>query len=904
MDNHTYLSNAEPVAIEHLYQQYLNNPESVDETWKKFFEGFEFAQKEFPMLPGESKEMSSEFKVINLINGYRSRGHLFTRTNPVRERRTYDPKLDIAQFGLTDADLNKEFEAGNEIGIGKATLQSIISHLNKVYCESIGVESSHIRKPERYNWLRNRIHINDNHPSFTADQKQHIFKKLAQASLFESFLHARFPGQKRFSLEGGEALIPGLDALVEHGATLGLSEFVVGMAHRGRLSTLANIFGKDYYKIFSEFVAKDYEEEGFDGDVKYHLGYDRVQTTDTGKKVNLTLCPNPSHLEAVDPVVEGISRAKIDLNHNGDLSKVCPILIHGDAAIAAQGVVYEVIQMAGLEGYQAGGTVHIVVNNQVGFTTNYIDARTSTYCTDIAKVTMAPVFHVNGDDVEALVHTMQIAIEYRQKFNSDVFIDLLCYRKYGHNEGDEPKFTQPLLYKAIAAHKNPKDIYRAKLEAEGTVAAAVAQKIEDDFKATLEKDFDASKKITHASVEPFMNETWKNFRPSTTEDFEVSPKTGVSKKVLKEVIEKISTLPTDKKFFRKLQSIIGQRAKMAEADAFDWSMGELMAYGTLLLEGNGVRISGQDVERGTFSHRHAVLKVEDSEEEFVHLKQLSDKQGQFSIYNSLLSEYGVLGFEYGYAMTAPNFLTVWEAQFGDFFNGAQIMIDQFISTAEDKWKLQNGLVMLLPHGFEGMGSEHSSARMERFLTLCAEDNMQMVNCTTPASFFHVLRRQLKREFRKPLVVFTPKSLLRHPKCVSTLADFEKGKFEEVITDTDVKPADVKQLVFCQGKVYYDLIEKREELKRKDIAIVRLEQLYPVPTTKIKAEIAKFNKATTVNWVQEEPRNMGAWSFLHWELRELNIQPIARESSASPASGSSKRDALRQEKMLNEVFSVK
>ncbi len=904
MDDPTYLSNAEPVAIETLYQQYLANPESVDISWKKFFEGFEFAQQEFPMLPGEEKGMSSEFKVINLINAYRSRGHLFTQTNPVRERRKYEPDLNIYQFGLTDADLEKEFEAGKQVDIGRSKLKDIISHLNKVYCQSIGVETAHIRKPERFEWLRSKIHVNDNQPKFTKEEKQHIFKKMVQASGFESFLHTRFPGQKRFSLEGGEALIPALDAVIEHGATLGLEEFVMGMAHRGRLSTLANIFGKDYYKIFSEFVAKDYEEDGFDGDVKYHLGYDRVQTTDSGKEVKLTLCPNPSHLEAVDPVVEGISRARIDQVFDGDLSKVCPILIHGDAAIAAQGIVYEVVQMAGLDGYKVGGTVHIVVNNQVGFTTNYLDARTSTYCTDIAKVTSAPVFHVNGDDVEALVHTMKIAIEYRQKFGGDVFIDLLCYRKYGHNEGDEPKFTQPLLYKAIASHQNPKDIYKAKLESEGTIDAAWAKQMETEFKDKLSDEFDKSKEIVHATVEPFLNEIWKDYRHSKLEDFEASPKTGVSKKVLNEVISKISQLPSDKKFFRKLESIIKQRAKMAEADAFDWSMGELMAYGTLLLEGHGVRISGQDVERGTFSHRHAVLKVEDSEEEFVHLKELSDKQGTFDIYNSLLSEYGVLGYEYGYAMAAPNFLTIWEAQFGDFFNGAQIMIDQFISSAEDKWKLQNGLVMLLPHGFEGMGSEHSSARMERFLSLCSEENMQIVNCTTPASFFHVLRRQLKREFRKPLVVFTPKSLLRHPKCVSTLSDFEKGQFEEVITDNTVKPAEVKQLVFCQGKVYYDLIEKRDELKRKDVAIVRLEQLYPVPMTKIKAEVAKYNKATTINWVQEEPRNMGAWSFLYWKLRELDIEPIARESSASPASGSPKRDALRQEKMLNEVFSVK
>jgi len=907
MDKFSYLSNLDTATIDSLYQDYIKNPESVDISWKKFFDGFEFAQTNYPVLSGGqaipgSSEMPREFKVINLINAYRSRGHLFTRTNPVRERRKYEPSISLETFGLSGQDLDTVFEAGKEIGIGPATLKEILAHLQRIYCESIGVEYMYIRHPEVIQWIRDRIHSNDNHPNFSLDEKKHILKKLNQAVSFENFLHTRFPGQKRFSLEGGETLIPALDAAIEHGADLGIKEFVVGMAHRGRLNTLVNIFHKPYRQVFSEFVAKDYLEDGFDGDVKYHLGHDENLKTDKGHQIQLTLCPNPSHLETVDAVVEGISRAKINKAHAGDLSKVCPILIHGDAAIAGQGIVYEVIQMAQLDGYKTGGTVHIVVNNQVGFTTNYTDARSSTYCTDIAKVTLSPVFHVNGDDVEALVHTMKIAMEYRQRFNADVFIDLLCYRKYGHNEGDEPKFTQPLLYKAIAAHPNPRDIYKKKLIEEGSIDEAYVKKLDDDFRNMLSAEFDESKKIENAHIEPFLKYLWKDFRPATDKDFAKSPETGVDKKTLEKIARKLGEIPKGKKFFRKLEGIIQNRIEMLEADKLDWSMGELMAYGSLLLEGNSVRLSGQDVERGTFSHRHAVVKVEDSEEEYVHLNFLDPKQATFAAYNSLLSEYGVLGFDYGYSLGAPNSLVLWEAQFGDFFNGAQIMFDQYICSAEDKWKTQSGLVMLLPHGYEGAGAEHSSARMERFLHLCAENNWQIVNCTTPANYFHALRRQLKRDFRKPLVVFTPKSLLRHPKCVSSISDMAKGCFQEVIDDSTASAAKVKKVVFCQGKVYYDLLEKKEEMKNESVALVRIEQLYPTPVAQIDAIVKKYNKATKLVWAQEEPQNMGAWYFLHWTLKHLNLELVSREASAATAPGSSKRDAIRQNKMIDEVFS--
>ena len=712
-------------------------------------------------------------------------------------------------------------------------------------------------------------------------------------------MHTKYVGQKRFSLEGAESLIPALDALIERGADLGVEEYVMGMAHRGRLNVLANIFNKTYKEIFTEFEGKEYEDALFDGDVKYHLGFTSEQECDNGKKVKMSLSPNPSHLEAVDPVVEGISRAKIDEKYAGNNKKLVPILIHGDAALAGQGVVYEVIQMAQLEGYKTGGTIHIAINNQIGFTTNYLDARSSTYCTDIAKVTLSPVFHVNGDDVEAVVHAMQIAAEYRQKFGKDVFIDLLCYRKYGHNEGDEPRFTQPLLYKAISKHKNPREIYNQKLMSEGVVEANIAKEMEAKFKLLLQDRFDESKEVEKAFITPFMEQEWEGFQKAQSEDFDASPETGVAKDDLLAVAEKLYNIPEEKQLFKKSQRLLSDRKKMVEeTDKLDWAMGELLAYGTLLQEGHPVRISGQDVERGTFSHRHAVLKLEESEQKICPLNSVSDA-AKFTAFNSLLSEYGVLGFDYGYAMAMPNSLTIWEAQFGDFSNGAQIMLDQFISAAEDKWKMMNGLVMLLPHGYEGQGAEHSSARMERYLQLCAQHNMQMVNCTTPANFFHVLRRQLKRNFRKPLVVFTPKSLLRHPQCVSSVEDFTKGGFQEIIDDT-IDASSVKKLVLCSGKLYYELLQAREENNRKDVAIVRMEQLYPLPEKQINAIIEKYNPEQLI-WAQEEPENMGAWSHILRNLRHLPFEVAARSESAATASGSSKRSAKRQQAIIEQVF---
>lgn len=900
MDKFSYLSNVDSSWVEEQFKNFRQDPESVEESWRKFFEGFEFAQKNYEITDEVPENVQKEFKVIDLINGYRSRGHLFTRTNPVRERRKYSPTLDIENFGLEKGDLETVFQAGTEIGIGPAKLSDIIAHLEETYCKSIGAEFYYIRKPEKVRWLLDKMEGTKNITKFDKEEKKHILHKLNQAVVFESFLHTRFPGQKRFSLEGAETLIPGLDALMEHGAELGVEEYVIGMAHRGRLNVLANIFNKTYKDIFSEFEPKDYEDALFDGDVKYHLGFTSDIKSDGGKDVHITLAPNPSHLEAVDPVVGGISRAKIDENFKGDIDKVTPILIHGDAAIAAQGVVYEVVQMAQLDAYKTGGTVHLVINNQVGFTTNYLDARSSTYCTDVGKVTLSPVFHVNGDDVEALVHTMRLAMEYRQEFNEDVFIDLLCYRKHGHNEGDEPKFTQPKLYKAISKHPSPREIYNGVLIEQG-FDESVAKEMEKDFKEMLQERLTESKQIEKARITPFLKDIWKDFRLSQPKDFEKSYSTKVSKSKLDTVGKAITKIPEGKKIFRKLERILKDRQKMLEEDRLDWGMCELLAYGSLVEEGYPVRMSGQDCERGTFSHRHAVVKVEDSEEEYIHLNEISDKQAPFEIYNSLLSEYAVMGFEYGYSLTAPNTLVIWEAQFGDFCNGAQIIIDQFLSAAEDKWMSQSGLVLLLPHGYEGMGAEHSSARMERFLQMAAQENMIIANCTTPANFFHLLRRQLKMPFRKPLIVFTPKSLLRHPKCVSTIKDLTDGGFAEVIDDQVKTPSKVKTIAFCQGKLYYELLAEKEELGVDDMAIVRLEQLYPFPKKHIEKILKRYSKAEQVFWVQEEPENMGAWAHIQRFYDFGQIKRISRQASASPASGSPKRAQMRQQAIIDELF---
>ena len=910
MDKFSFLNAAHTAYFADLYDQYLLNPDSVEPSWRAFFQGYDFGSESYGLngeiVEGVStqipEQIQKEFNVVRLIDGYRNRGHLFTKTNPVRARRTYEPTLDIANFGLSNQDLDTVFSAGEILGIGPQSLRSIIVHLDKIYCNSIGVEYMYIRKPEEIQWIQDKLNVNDNQPNFTVDQKKHLLKKLNEAVSFESFLHTKYVGQKRFSLEGGESLIPALDAIIEKASEYGVKEFVMGMAHRGRLSTLTNIFGKSAKDIFSEFDGKDYEQEVFDGDVKYHLGWTSDRVTDTGSKINLNIAPNPSHLETVGAVVEGIVRAKQDDKYPDNPSQVLPIVVHGDAAIAGQGLVYEIIQMASLDGYKTNGTIHIVVNNQIGFTTNYLDARSSTYCTDVGKVTLSPVLHVNADDVEAVVHSVLFALHFRMKFKRDVFIDLLGYRKYGHNEGDEPRFTQPKLYKAIAKHENPRDIYAEKLIAQGIINKEYVTKLEEDYKASLEVNLEDSRKIEKTVITPFMENEWKNY-VTVTEDEMMKPiNTKVSKKELSKITQVISTLPKDKKFIRKIERLVESRQTMFDEDKLDWAMAEHLAYGTLLEEGYDVRISGQDVERGTFSHRHAVVKVEDSEEEILLLNQISDKQGKFFIYNSLLSEYGVVGFDYGYAMASPKTLTIWEAQFGDFSNGAQIMLDQYISAAEDKWKLQNGLVMLLPHGYEGQGAEHSSARMERYLQLCAKDNMYVVDCTTPANMYHLLRKQMKANFRKPLIVFTPKSLLRHPRCVSTVDEFANGSFKMLIDDEQAKADKIKTLVFVTGKFYYDLLEAQENLGRNDVALVRIEQLFPLPTDDIREILKKYKNADDVVWAQEEPRNMGAYSHMLMHLDEAKtFRAASMRAYGAPAAGSSTRSKRRHQEVIDYVF---
>jgi|TARA_R110000737_G_scaffold17130_1_gene34602 2-oxoglutarate dehydrogenase E1 component len=902
MDKVSYVGNADVNAIDNLYKMYSQNPESVDIGWQKFFEGFEFAQTDYSEGGGEIPEkVHKEFKVLNLINGYRVRGHLFTKTNPVRERRKYTPTLSLENFGLDESDLDTVFQSGEEMGLGKSsTLREIVADLEATYCESIGIEYMYIRDPERLSWFRNQIELK-NRPKYSNDEKLEIYKKLNQATAFESFLGKKFVGQKRFSIEGGEALIPALDALIQRGADLGVEYFVMGMAHRGRLNTLTNIFEKPAHDILSEFEGKEFDTNlDFDGDVKYHQGFTSHIKTKSGKKVGLTLSPNPSHLEAVDPVVQGISRAKIDHVHK-DESKVCPVMIHGDAAVAGQGIVYEIVQMAQLDGYRTGGTVHIVVNNQVGFTTNYLDGRSSTYCTDVGKTTLCPVFHVNGDDVEAVVQTMHMAIAYRQEFKRDIFVDLLCYRKYGHNEGDEPKFTQPHLYNLIAKHPNPKDIYFEQLEAQGVIDKSVAKKIEDSYNDHLEKEFEISRNAEKAFIWDFLSTTWKDYRKSTPEDFIVSPETGVKKATLLELGKKLATLPDGKKYFRKISKIFDDRYNAITQDKLDWGSAEMLAYATILSEQKPVRVSGQDVERGTFSHRHAVVKTEDTEEEIVTLNNLGGKQAAFSIYNSLLSEYAVLGFEYGYSLATPKGLTIWEAQFGDFFNGAQIMIDQFITSGEDKWSTQSGLVMLLPHGYEGQGAEHSSGRMERFLQQCADYNIQIANTSTPANHFHLLRRQVQREFRKPLVVFSPKLLLRYPSAVSTLDEMAKGSFQEVLDDPAANAKNIDTLVLCSGKFYYEMSEKAAEMGVDNMAFVRVEQLYPLPKKQLDAIFAKYKNAKNIIWAQEEPNNMGAWRYIAMAMREIPFIGITRPATAAAAEGSKKLHEKRLKALFDEIF---
>jgi 2-oxoglutarate dehydrogenase E1 component len=902
MDELTFLGNGEINSIDQLYNQYIQNPSLVDNSWRLFFTGYDFALNTYSESGKvEHHLLDKEFKVLGLIDNYRRRGHLFTETNPVRKRRNYVPTLAIENAGLTAEDLPVVFQAGKAIGIGPAPLSEIISFLDTTYCRSVGVEYMFLRNYDKIDWIRERIEKSRNQTVYQPEEKKKIFNLLNMAVGFEQFIHRKFVGQKRFSLEGTETLIPALYSIIESGSLLGIAEFHIGMSHRGRLNVLGNIIKKPYENIFQEFVAEAYDDSVALGDVKYHLGYSNGYTLDNGKRVILNMAPNPSHLEAVSPIIQGISRARIEKIYNRDFTKLLPIIIHGDAAMAGQGVVYEVLQMVGLNGYKTGGTIHLVINNQIGFTTDYLDARSSTYCTDVGRIGMNPVFHVNGDDVEALIHVIRLAMQYRQTYYTDVFIDILSYRKHGHNEGDEPRYTQPTLYKAIASHPDPRKIYADKLVSEGLYTSDEIKKLESDFDSLLEEKLEISKNIGKVKIQHFLGYDWKNFKFAERADFDKPVKNEADKNLLKYIAERICSLPDDKKFISKTYKLIEDRKQSIISNKIDWAMAELLAYGSLLYKGYPVRVSGQDSVRGTFAHRHAAHVVEDTDEVYIPLKFVSKEQAAFSIYNSPLNEYGVLGFEYGYAIARPEGLNIWEAQFGDFHNVAQVIIDQYISSAEEKWGLRNGLVLYLPHGFEGQGPEHSSARIERFLALAAGNNMQIVQPTTPSNLFHLLWQQVKRNFRVPLIVFTPKSLLRHPQCVSNLEELSDDQFIPVIDDKDVDTDEVRRLVFCSGKIYYDLLKRKDELQARDIAIVRLEQLHPFPKKEVEEILIRYRNSLVNLWVQEEPVNMGAWRHVLHEFKGTEIYPIARQASGSPATGLLKIHLLQQEEIISKVF---
>lgn len=921
MKDFSYITNSHPAFIEETYKAFVQDPSAVDPDLKKFFEGFDFAVSNGHAGAGAATTTSTsevtsntsgsgidwlkEINVYRLILGYRNRGHLLSTTNPIRPRKDRQANLDLSYFGLSDADLSQTFQAGKFVGLGATSLKNILTHLQTCYTSSVGAEFKYISNKEKVSFLIAEMETNFKAP-IHLDKKKHILEKLNQGVIFEKFLHTKYIGQKRFSLEGGESTIAALDAIINTAASNDVQEVVIGMAHRGRLNVLANIMGKTYEQIFSEFEGTAIIDQTMgSGDVKYHMGYGSEITTPGGKKIHLKLAPNPSHLEAVDPVVLGFARAKADVLDQSAFDKYLPILIHGDASVAGQGIVYEVLQMSNLHGYHTGGTIHFVINNQIGFTTDFDDARSADYCTSVAAMVQAPVLHVNGDDAEAVVKCAEIATRYRQKFNSDIFIDMVCYRRHGHNEGDDPKYTQPQLYALIDKHQNPRETYTQFLIQNGEPEAqALAKDMEKKFWADLQERLDEVKQhpLPYKYQAPEL--AWQNMGKATEQDFQSSPKTAISQETFNVLFERLMQFPQDFKPLKKVEKLLQEKIKLMEAEQkVDWATAELMAYGSLLIEGNIVRMSGQDVQRGTFSHRHAVIRDEQTNKGHNRLNHFTEGQEKFRIYNSLLSEYGVLGFEYGYAMANPNALVIWEAQFGDFCNGAQTMIDQFIVAGEQKWQRQNGLVMLLPHGYEGQGPEHSSARLERFLQMAAELNIVVTNITSAANLFHALRRQLTWNFRKPMIVFSPKANLRNPGTYSKVEDFLQGGFKEVLDDEFVQDASaVKKVLFCSGKIYFELAEKQAKENRQDIAVVRLEQIYPLAQDQLNALHKKYSKATWF-WVQEEPQNMGAASFLKMNLHTINFGVISRSASASTATGYAKVHAAEQLEVIETAFNI-
>lgn len=915
MKDFSYITNSHPAYIESLYQEFIKDPSAVDPDLKKFFEGFDFAvnngatsengQKVAPSETNTGIDWMKEIRVYRLILGYRNKGHLLAKTNPIRPRKDRGANLDLSFFGLSEADMETNYQAGHLIGLGTTSLRNILNHLQQTYANHVGIEFKYISEQKKIDWLTSEMEKNFLNP-LSLDKQKRILEKLNQGVMFEKFLHTKYIGQKRFSLEGGETTIPALDAIINMSGELGVNEVVIGMAHRGRLNILANIMGKTYQQIFNEFEGTAAIDQTMgSGDVKYHMGYGSEIQTTHDKTMHLKLMPNPSHLEAVDPVVVGFARAKADVLYKSDFDKILPILIHGDASVAGQGIVYEVLQMSNLHGYYTGGTIHFVINNQIGFTTDFSDARSADYCTSVAAMVQAPVLHVNGDDPEAVVKCAEMATRYRQEFNSDIFIDMVCYRKHGHNEGDDPKYTQPQLYALIDKHPNPREIYTQFLLEKGeSDAKQLGKEMEKRFWTELQERLDELKQnpLPYTYQPPEL--AWKSLHRATKDDFDASPETAISQEKLTSLFDNLMKWPEDFQPLKKVEKLIQEKLRLWESEQkIDWATAELLSYGSILIEGNIVRMSGQDVRRGTFSHRHAILRDERTDRGYNRLDHFQQDQEKFRIYNSLLSEYGVLGFEYGYAMANPNALVIWEAQFGDFSNGAQTMIDQFIAAGEQKWQRQNGLVMLLPHGYEGQGPEHSSARMERFLQMCAEYNLVVTNITTAANLFHAMRRQLAWNFRKPLINFAPKANLRNPATYSHISEFTSGGFRELIDDTYVEDAgSVKKVLLCTGKLYFEMAEKQVTENRKDIAIVRLEQVYPLPFKQLETLHKKYSKATWF-WVQEEPLNMGAAAFLQVNLKTINFGIISRNASASTATGYHRVHVQEQKEIIETAFNI-
>ncbi len=951
----SFLGNNSSEFVETLYADFLDNPENIPKQWKNFFEGLNekrekiiknasgpswspkkkiknikaYSYKDINEKNGELQESANDRNFLDaakdsmrasmLVRAYRIRGHLISNLDPLDlQKREEHPELKPQTYGFSEKDLNKKIFLDGIMGLQTATLKEIITIAKKTYCQKIGYEFMHMGDPEEKQWIRERIEGKEKEISFTENGKKAILNKLIEAEGFEKFLHVKFVGTKRFGLDGGESLIPALEQIIKRGGHLGVKEVKIGMPHRGRLNVLGNMMQKPFKAIFKEFFGERINsKKDFEGDVKYHLGASANREFDENL-VHISLTDNPSHLEAVNPVVLGQVRAKQFFHKDKDRKKVVPVLIHGDAAFAGQGVVAECFAMSGLPGHNIGGTIHIIVNNQIGFTTAPRFARSSPYPSDLAKMVQAPIFHVNGDDPEAVVHCAKVATEFRQKFNRDVVIDMVCYRRFGHNEGDEPSFTQPLMYKKIKSHPTTLQIYGAKLLNEGLISNVYLELKKKEFRSFLDKEFSGAK--DYKIKMKWFDGVWSRFKPEIGQDRRGV--TGVEKRELISVGKKITEIPKKFNIHKTLEKIFENKRRMfTENKPIDWSTAESLAFGTLLNDGFSVRLSGQDSGRGTFSQRHTVLRNQENHDRYIPLQQISEKQKKFEVIDTLLSELGVLGFEFGYSLSEPETLVLWEAQFGDFANGAQVVIDQFIASGESKWSRASGLVMLLPHGYEGQGPEHSSARLERFLQLCSQENLQVVNCTTPANYFHVLRRQMHRDFRKPLIVMTPKSLLRHKRCISNLEDFtKKNSFHRILEDHAYlkgsklielkKDKKIKKVVMCSGKIYFDLIEAREKAGDNEVVFIRIEQIYPFPVKQLGKQLKRYENAKFY-WCQEEPMNMGAWNTArHYIDRTLEIirvksekvKYVGRNAAASPATGNLNKHLAEQKEILEKVIS--